>query len=198
MTTQQNTQDLVKLPYSIHQWDERAKDRRYVLEHQESGVIFELMIIDQDKKTTNGAWPICLSYQVDRVDFFGCGSYGSNIRLEDVSQIDDAIEDFLKIEGNRTLEARRIAKLGSRSFELGHKYMVRFQKAGLFHHGTFFESFQDIEEYLKALVSNSEEFLAKVYLASNGEAVDYLGAYDVTFKNKEKKIVFSKTIIEVI
>lgn len=171
--------DLVKLPYSTHQWEERAEGRRYVLEHEESGVIFEWSVIDPQRETRNGAWPYCLSYQIDRVDFFGKGSYGSNIRVESPEELDAAIQKFLTSEGAQTIEARRVAKLGHRSWELGDKYMMRISAPGVFHHGTFFESFLDVETYLKAIVNDSKPFEAKLYYAPMGEAIDFLGTYEV-------------------
>jgi hypothetical protein len=186
--------DLVKLPYSKYKWEERAEGRRYVLHHK-SGVIFEWSIIDPERESKNGAWPYCLGYQVDRVDFFGLGSYGSNIRVEIPEGLDAAIDKFVKDEGDKTILARAVSKMGSRAWELGDKYMVRFSKPGVFHHGTFFESYADIERYLRNLVSNKENFEAKVYLAPQGEAVDYLGTYRVEYGPQgEKTTTFEKVV----
>jgi hypothetical protein len=72
--------------------------------------------------------------------------------------------------------------------------MIRFHAPGVSHHGTYFESFMDIEEYLAAIASNCQDFTAKVYLAPNGEAIDYLGEYLVTMKSGKKRLVYTKTI----
>ena len=122
-----------------------------------------------------GAWPYCLSYQVPGLDAFGIGDYGSNIRIEDPSNVDGVLNEFIaknKADAIKTLET---AKLGSREYQVGHKYKVIFTSIGLSHSGTYFESFRDIETYLKRLnEGKSQRFGAEVFSASGRE---FLGEY---------------------
>lgn len=176
-------------------WEERAENRRYSLKF-DNGLYFELLIIDPERKNEKiGQWPYALEYQYRCVDCFGLGSYGSAVKLETLENLDDELEKLIEQYGQKSANAISISKLGARSWQLGHKYMVRFMAPGLFHHGTYFESFNDIESWLKIMKTNGEEQMsAKVYFSPAGEAEEYLGEYIIKTKSGKKTIGFQKIV----
>ncbi len=122
-----------------------------------------------------GAWPYCLEYQYKGLDYFGLGDYGSNYRIENPKDVNHALMILVDELSPKSFKAIQVAKLGSRKFELGHKYHVKFQRPGLFHKGTFFESFRDIEEYIKLSQYYTKDLLTEsvVSLVGGGSLGKY-------------------------
>lgn len=181
--------DLVSLPYSKFKWEERAKDHRYVSYHA-GGIVIEF----HPQPNRHGhSW---FSYQFNGLDFFGLGQYGSNQDVQTPEMLDHEIESIIDKYLQKSSEAIEASKVASRTWEVGHKYMVRFTASGVFHHGTYFESFHDIEWWLKILNCYGQDFTAKVFSTPNGEPDDYLGQYEVKQQGNSRKITYTRTVTE--
>ena len=176
-------------------WEERVKGRRYSLKF-DNGLYFEVLIIDPERKNEKiGQWPYALEYHFKGIDCFGLGTYGSSVRLETLENLDSEVEKLIGKYGENSADAISISKLGTRSWQLGLKYMVKFTAPGLFHHGTYFESFNDIETWLKVMKTNGEgQMDAKVYFSPAGEAEEYLGEYTIKTESGKKTIGFQRLV----
>jgi hypothetical protein len=124
-----------------------------------------------------GAWPYCLSYSYQSLDFFGLGWYGSNVRIDDPSQVNDKLNDLIAELSPRSLKAIELNKMSRRQPDLGDKYKVIFTAPGLSHSGTYFESFAELESYLTYVFdgqSHMKDLKAEVYHTTSGI---HLGSY---------------------
>lgn len=150
-------------------------DQDGVCEIPELGLHFKFYSIDPERKTKCGAWPYCISYQTKGLDAFGLGDYGSNYRVENPENAESILNELVSKFAEESLRAIRISKLGSREYQVGHKYKVRFESQGLIHSGTYFESFRDIKEYFERVNEGKPHRCeAAVFLAVTK---DYIGRY---------------------
>ena len=159
------------------------------LEIPEYGLTFQFKAIAPEG-SKYGAWPYCLSYELNGLDFFGLGTYGSNERIDDPQSVNEALNRLIDKLKDQSRSAIEISKLGSREFVPGQKYLVKFERPGLLHRGTWFESFRDIETYIKRLFEFQHFGIGCLAIVSL-MGKETLGRYFV--KNGES-LVYEKTI----
>lgn len=123
-------------------------DENGVCEIPELELHYKFSAIDPERTSKYGAWPYCISYQVAGLDHFGLGHYGSNYRLESADNANAVLNELILKHAPESKRAIEISRLGSREYSVGHKYKIQFLRPGLFHKGTYFENFRDIETYI--------------------------------------------------
>ena len=179
-----------KLP-SKHNF-ERVTDCRFRISFPENGMYFEVGII---KDAKYGAWPFRLEYSYHSLDTGGLGTYGSAKKLESLDDIDAEMDKLINELGPKSKKAMEVAKTFSREWSPGFSYILAPNGRGLHSRGFYFESFRDMETYLRLANSFNCDYVAAVVYTPNGEPSDYLGQYRIKVKDfKPVNIEFIKKV----